>query len=570
MKLFKTLLASCAIVLGLAACSDDDKNGSLEFEGGDWKVGTESLSLTGTEEKSVTVRSAVLPVATADASWVKLGSMKSLGQNMYSFTIGCEENPGYDPRTATVTVAGGNDKSTISISQWGKEHVEIVSVTPSETLEPQGGSITLKYASTGDVSVTVPTWLTREPSKALTETEVTYVYSANLTGAKREGRIEVTLASNPEMSAAVTVSQEFYDVSLSTATTDAKTIAKAMYAGINIGNTMEVPGGETGWGNPKVNQTYIRGLKAMGFNAVRVPCAWDSHLSDPSKNIVDPAWLDRVDEVIGWIIAEDMYAVLNIHWDGGWIEEQCKKGYDATINQKQHDIWTQIAAKLEKYDAHLLFAGMNEPNVSNDKSVEAICKYEQTFVDAVRATGGNNAMRTLVVQGPSTDINETVKTRYTLPTDPATDRLMVEVHMYDPSNFTIMSNDGDWSTYVLWYWGKYLHPTDTKRNSSHKESDIEKQFAKMKTNYVDKGIPVITGEYACSERAGGLAGIDIELHKQARAYWTEVVTRASKNNGCVPFYWETGGDIKRADGTARAPYVLDALFLGAAAGVYPF
>ena len=170
---------------------------------------------------------------------------------------------------------------------------------------------------------------------------------------------------------------------------NARQIAADMFAGINIGNTMEVPGGETGWGNPKVNETYIKGLKDAGFNAVRVPCAWDSHIIDPANHTIDPVWLDRVDEVVGWITGNDMYAIVNIHWDGGWLEENVNEESKDKVLPKQKALWSQIAERLGAYNERLLFAGTNEPYQSKqdqlkEKEMAVLLEYEQAFVDAVR------------------------------------------------------------------------------------------------------------------------------------------------------------------------------------------
>ena len=108
---------------------------------------------------------------------------------------------------------------------------------------------------------------------------------------------------------------------------------------------------------------------------------------------------------MGWVVT--VYAIVNIHWDGGWLEENVHLAYDEAINKKQHDYWTQIAGQLKHYDEHVLFAGMNEPRQQNgadaELAVENIIKYQQTFINAVRATGGNNALRHLVVQAPNTN-----------------------------------------------------------------------------------------------------------------------------------------------------------------------
>ncbi len=352
-------------------------------------------------------------------------------------------------------------------------------------------------------------------------------------------------------------------------------LAAKMYAGVNIGNTMETPDYEGAWNCPVVNRDYIKGLKAIGFNAVRVPCAWDSHISDASTNTINEAWLDRVSEVVGWIIAENMYAVLNIHWDGGWLEESCANGYDETVNQKQHDYWTQIANKLNKYDERLLLAAMNEPNVGSGTtkkkaSIEAIMKYQQTMLDAVRATGGNNASRVLVMQGPNTDIDVTLEGQYDLPTDIIADRLMIETHFYGPYQFNMMENDESWGK-TFWYWGAENHVSGSDRNSTWGEEDyVRTQMQAMKTRFIDKGIPGIIGEYAVCCNRESTSGIDVEKWRASVKLWNKVVTRESKNAGMVPFFWETGGDINRSNGAVITNLQLEGVFEGASEGQYPF
>ncbi len=352
-------------------------------------------------------------------------------------------------------------------------------------------------------------------------------------------------------------------------------IASLMVTGVNIGNTLEAPDGETAWGNPLITEEYIKGLKELGFNTLRVPCAWDSHVSDAATNTIDPKWLDRVDEVIGLIVKNDMYAILNIHWDGGWLENNTFKPYDENINKKQRDYWTQIAEKLNHYDSHLLFAGMNEPNCEEDFGGDAfanIIKYEQTFIDAVRATGGNNMKRCLVIQAPGTNINHSVEDKYlkNLPMDKVPNKLFVEVHCYDPSDFTIMGEDGAWGadSKVKYFWGAENFVEGSERNAtSCDEAYIAGQFEKMKANYVNHGIPVILGEYSSGIRDAGEYQAN---HEASRAYWNEVLTREARKNGCVPCYWETGGDINRIDGSAKNQYAIDGIMRGVNTSQYPF
>ena len=356
----------------------------------------------------------------------------------------------------------------------------------------------------------------------------------------------------------------------------ASDIEKDFVAGWNIGNTLEVPGGETGWGNPPVNANYVAGIKAAGFNAVRIPCAWDSHIIDKSNHTVDPAWLDRVNEVVGYVLSQDMYALLNIHWDGGWLENNIgTASTDALIN-KQKALWTQIATRLGHYNEKLLFAGLNEPNAGNEwgnksdnvKAMKALLDYEQAFVDAVRATGGNNSTRTLVVQAPNTSINMACDYMDELPVDPAGEGyMMVEVHYYDPSDYTIMENDGAWSPYVKFFWGKEFHQGGNRDCNWGEEDSMLSQLQKIQAKFVNKGIPVVLGEYGAypedhfSKNNVNFTDAEKDIVKASRAYWYQCFNKFSKQTGILPFVWDTGELINRSNGSVKEgkQYILDAI-----------
>lgn len=184
---------------------------------------------------------------------------------------------------------------------------------------------------------------------------------------------------------------------------DAARVAARMRLGWNVGNTMEAVGGETGWGNPLVSNTLIQLVKKNGFNAIRLPVAWNQHADQKTGKISD-TWLARVRQVVQYCVDNDMYVLVNIHWDGGWLQENLTADKQAAVNARQKVYWEQIATLLRDYDSHVLFASANEPDVKNATQMAILTSYHQTFVDAVRSTGGRNAYRVLVVQGPSTDM----------------------------------------------------------------------------------------------------------------------------------------------------------------------
>lgn len=339
-------------------------------------------------------------------------------------------------------------------------------------------------------------------------------------------------------------------------------VASKMTIGCNIGNTLEVPGGETGWGNPMVSQKFVDGMKAAGFNTVRIPCSWDSH-ANASTHVIAPAWLARVKEVVDYCLKDSMYAIINTHWDSGWLENNVTTTTQAAVNVKQKAYWTQIANYFKDYDEHLLFASANEPNVSDATGMTVLLSYHQTFVDAVRATGGNNSSRVLVIQGPSTDIATTNKLMSKMPTDPLANRMIAEIHYYTPWNFCGMEKDETWGK-MFYYWGKGYHSTtDVTRNATWgEESDVDKNFGLMKTQFVDKGIPVIIGEFGAMKRTN-LTGTNLALHLASRQYYYKYVVNSAIKKGLIPFCWDTGALFNRNTGAVSDPNTLNGIMLGA-------
>jgi aryl-phospho-beta-D-glucosidase BglC (GH1 family) len=311
--------------------------------------------------------------------------------------------------------------------------------------------------------------------------------------------------------------------------------------GWNLGNTLEPPSGEGAWG-PAATQAQINAVANSGFNVIRIPVAWDSH-ANQSTLIIDPTWMARVKQVVDWCYAKNLYVIINCHWDGGWLENHIGSSVDTTINQKMNTYWTQIANAFAAYDDHLMFAGANEPNADTAAQVATLMSYYQTFVNAVRATGGNNATRWLVIQGPSTNIDKTYDLVNTLPTDSATGRLMVEIHHY-PYQWTIMTEDASWGK-MFYFWGEGYHsPTMLDRNSTWgEEAYTDDQFQKMYTKFTSKGVPVIIGEWGAVKRIGysDLTGVELDRHLASRTYFSKYVTDKANALGLKPIWWDAGG-----------------------------
>lgn len=540
-------------VFFLAACSDsNDEPGKGS---GEFLVGKTELAYSregGSQE--INVRSSVEPRVSVDASWVTYSVARRGTVDIYTVTVNVAANDAdFDDRTAAMTVTDGSSTATVNIKQTYALGLELKSVSSTE-IDGEGGRVTVTVATNGTYSVDAPAWAKLvDDSRALASETFELEIAPNRSGAVREGTVTVAL-DGTDIKVSFTLTQAMAEP---LASMTAKEIAEQFVMGINIGNTLEAIGGETAWGAARINESYINSIKESGFNFVRLPVAWYNHC-DKSTLKIDDTWMSRVREVVDLIVAHDLYVVMNIHWDEGWMELNIDS-YDKDVDNIQRTLWTQIAENFKNYDSHLIFAGANEAGKDSQSSADALKAYMQTFIDVVRASGGNNAERVLVVQAPSTNFDLAVKYCKTLPSDPVSDRLILEAHYYDPSDFCIMGKDGEWGagSLVKHFWGKDFH-TGTNRDCNWGEEDyLDSKMALMKTNFVDRGIPVIIGEFGATRRSG----IDnLQKHLDSRAYYHGYLVKSARRNGLMPFYWDTPNDMfNRVTGDVIDRQNLDAM-----------
>ncbi|MDR0892541.1 MAG: cellulase family glycosylhydrolase [Mediterranea sp.] len=457
----------------------------------------------------------------------------------------------------------------------------------SFTFPAEGGTATLTVSSSLRIRLSSDAdWCTATTGSAqgTAQTQV-YTVTASANAAYQARTATLTVSAGSE-SKQVTVSQAAAEEPVVPDTpsdqlppdatgmeSDAATLVARMTRGWNLGNTLEATGGETAWGNPLTTAEMIKKVKEAGFNAIRIPCSWNQYLeADAAPYTIKPTWMSRVKEVVDYCVDNGLYAILNIHWDGGWLETSIPNGYSETVNEKQRSLWKQIAIAFRDYDEHLLFAGCNEPNVENAAQMTTLLRYEQTFVDAVRGTGGRNAYRSLIVQGPSTDIDKTLQLMTTLPTDPATKRLILEVHYYTPWTFAGLEKDESWGK-MAYFWGEdnqgYAQGAYAGRwDNTGGETAMRNQLEKMKTTFIDKGIPVILGEYGALRRTLSDSSNSTENaeaqkgHDASRAAYIGYATHQAQAYGMAPFFWDAGNSMslfKRPEMTVIDPGVYEAM-----------
>ena len=324
--------------------------------------------------------------------------------------------------------------------------------------------------------------------------------------------------------------------------TEAMQFVEDMGIGINLGNTFEACGDwidqwgdgtvhsyETAWGSPIITEKIIKGYKDSGFNTLRVPVSWSNMMGDDYT--ISSEYANAVKQVVDWAMAQDMYVIVNLHYDNGWLENFPTQKEECMYRYKR--IWQQVSDVFKDYDERLVFEGQNEElgwsSVWNQwggtkgkaKSYALVNEINQTFVDVVRASGGKNKTRYLLIPGYNTGIETTVDKLYKVPKDKEK-HVIISVHYYSPSTFAILTDDSSWGKNQR-TWG-----TDSDINELKKSMDM------LKKRFLDNGIPVIIGEYGCP-----MENKDIN---SVRKYLSKVCEEAYSMGMC-PVLWSTPGHI---------------------------
>ena len=324
---------------------------------------------------------------------------------------------------------------------------------------------------------------------------------------------------------------------------------KNMGVGWNLGNTLDANDAsktwtttaehETCWGQPVTRPELIKMMKEAGFGAIRVPVTWYQEID--SNGTINGAWMQRVKEVVDYVIGEGMYCIINVHHDTGadngsfksWIKAD-ETNYTQNRGKFEY-IWKQIAQAFKDYDQHLLFEGYNEMLDANScwcyptffenqqnynadyakKSLETINNYAKTFVNAVRKTGGNNANRNLIVNtyaaspggnwGHANDVVE----QFQLPSGES-NHIIVEVHNYPniSSGFSSAQKDIDWIF-------------------SNINSKIIKRL----------NVPVIIGEWSSNNVDKGAGKTDYDVRREDFLKFADYWVKKAKSFGIATFYW---------------------------------
>ncbi len=318
-------------------------------------------------------------------------------------------------------------------------------------------------------------------------------------------------------------------------------IAADMGYGWNLGNTMEatntwtpnpkVTDFETAWGQPVTTKAMIDGIKKAGFNSIRIPVSWSNMMSSDGNYTIDASYFKRVDEIISYAFANDMYVIINDHYDGGWWKGFASNKAECMKHYK--NMWTQVAGHYKDYPEKLIFESANEElgnslkndneNVAELKLYSLTNEINQTFVDIVRKSGGNNEKRYLLIAGFNTDINKTCSSLYKMPADTINNHLMVSVHYYTPWTYVGLYKDEGYGYKTTW-------GTDSDK------SEMAGNFARMK-KFTDAGYGVVIGEYSVLPQYISSGNYK---RKDGDTTFIKYLLTLCDKYGYAPYVWDAG------------------------------
>jgi endoglucanase len=325
-----------------------------------------------------------------------------------------------------------------------------------------------------------------------------------------------------------------------------------MVVGWNLGNTMDAPGSETAWGNPVTTQAMIDAVHRQGFKFMRLPVTWKGHFGGAPGYTLDPAWLSRVVTIANYALNDSMYVMVNIHHDGttgGWFPLNASGSQVDAISNQVAAIWTQIANAFKDYGDYVLFEIFNEPQDGapnmygggDEASRANLAAYQKAAIKAIRATGGNNATRMIVVQGISA--SPIAVSVGTIPM--VDDNTIVSIHTYDPVPYSMDCNPNSWG-------------------SASDSAGILSNLKSLQAMVATKHGTAIIGEW-------GTKGCDNQDSRVKHAYF---YARQCRNAGMLPVWWDDGGDFRLLDRKANPPAwefptIAKAVVDGAKAGNFP-
>lgn len=391
----------------------------------------------------------------------------------------------------------------------------------------------LSLISCGTQNTTAPAQVKEQVTESVTETEA----EEEKTEALEESKEEPAEEKKEESIGVIMVDVTKREIPES----EALDFVKALGAGWNLGNTFDANDGEknsadthheTSWQSAKTDAQMFLDIKEAGFNTVRIPVSWHNHV-DENFNI-QKVWLDRVQEVVDFALAADLYVIINIHHDNE--KDYMYPDYEHLDNSTKYvsSIWTQVASRFGDYDEKLIFETLNEPRLKDTsdewwvdyksekgkETIDCVNKLNQAAVDAIRkAEGTGNKSRYILVPGycASPDF-ERIDT-FVLPDDSMAEKenlILISTHAYRPYDFALNQNASEATD-------KFNHII--KDNTT----DIDSFVTDMYIHFVKNGIGVVVTEFGAVNRNDNL---------RDRCDFSAYFTAAVRGSGMSCIWWD--------------------------------
>ena len=323
---------------------------------------------------------------------------------------------------------------------------------------------------------------------------------------------------------------------------EALSFVRDMKIGWNLGNTLDASSDqnkadelayESDWCGIVTTKEMIDEIKAAGYQTLRVPVSWHNHVSDDGSYTISQVWMDRVQEVVDYGIDNGMYVILNIHHDNNTSYMYPSSEYQEQSEAYIQAIWNQVAERFAEYDEHLIMEALNEPrlvgtnyewwlDVNNQDCIDALQRingYNQVFVDTVRATGGKNATRYLLVPGYAASLQGATNSYFELPEDIQGNegKILVEVHAYTPYNFALQG-EGESGSTDKW-----------SINSPSDRAEIDNLMNELYNRYTKNGIGVVIDEFGARDKGN---------NTQARTEFATYYIAAARSRGITCCWWD--------------------------------
>jgi aryl-phospho-beta-D-glucosidase BglC (GH1 family) len=517
----KLLLPLLAVsFLFFSVCSTgDDSSGTAKRSVTSVTLKPTTLGLTAGGTGTLTATVMPLNAINTTVTWkssneavatVSGGTVTAVAAGAATITVTTDD--GKKTATCAVTVSGsGNpgeigitlNKSTLALTVGGSETLTATNVPSGATVAWSTSNAAVATVNGGTVS-------------AIAAGTATVTAAAG--GKSASCTVTVTTAGNPGGN--LTGSAAYFQ-------------SKGLHLGWNLGNALDARStSETAWGNPAITQTLLNGVKTAGFNMVRIPVTWGTGTAPTTDK------LTRVAEVVTMAKNAGLVAIINIHHDGDspttatgnhWLninKASSSTAQRTAITNQFKSQWEHIADHFKDYGEELIFEPFNEihngdwgSNTISQTESDIINEWNQVFTDVVRASGGNNTNRYLIVKPYCAKLSQARDDRFALPNDPTPNRQIVSFHYYEPQNFALNGSDSSWSV-------------------SSNGSLMTRDFSRMKSSFVDKGIAVIIGESGATyQNRSGTAGDTANANRVA--YFSHLASTA-KANGLTPIYWDNG------------------------------